>query len=132
MWLPDPGQKRYQAVKVPVGFVTDFASIPRVFWLLLRPDGSYTHPAIVHDYLYWTQTTSREDADDIFRIMMEDFSIEKATATTIHSAVRLFGEAAWDNNAKLRAAGEKRILKLFPEDPLTTWEDWKRRPDVFE
>lgn len=132
MWLPDQGQERYQAVSVPVGFVTDFASIPRVFWSVLRPDGSYTHPAIVHDYLYWTQTILREDADDIFRIMMEDFSIGAATVTTIYSAVRLFGEAAWDNNAKLRLAGEKRILKLFPEDPRTTWEDWKRHPGVFE
>src|SRR5262249_26219157 len=124
--------ERYRSVNVPIGFVTDFASIPRIFWSLLRPDGRYTHPAIVHDYLYWTQTTSREDADEIFRIMMEDFSIGTVIITTIHSAVRLAGGMAWDSNAKLRAGGEKRILKRFPEDPRTTWEDWKRRPDVFE
>src|SRR5262245_60709692 len=59
LWLPDPGQERLQPVNVPAGFVTDFASIPRAFWSLLRPDGRYTHPAIVHDYLYWTQTAPR-------------------------------------------------------------------------
>jgi hypothetical protein len=34
-WKPNPGQERYNAVTVPVGFVTDFASIPRAFWSLL-------------------------------------------------------------------------------------------------
>ena len=131
VWLPDPGQQRFRPVNVPVGFVTDFASIPRVFWSALRPDGNYTHPAIVHDYLYWTQSTSRDDADDIFRIMMEDFSIDRVTSTTIYSAVRLFGGTAWDGNAKLRASGEKRLLKQFPDDPRTTWESWKQKPGVF-
>jgi hypothetical protein len=55
-WKPHPDQRdRYSSVTVPVGFVTDFASIPRVFWSLLRPDGVYTYPAIVHDFLYWEQ-----------------------------------------------------------------------------
>jgi Protein of unknown function (DUF1353) len=131
VWLPDPGQQRFRPVNVPVGFVTDFASIPRIFWSALRPDGNYTHPAVVHDYLYWTQSTSREDADDIFRIMMEDFSISAVTSTAIYSAVRVFGGIAWDDNAKLRASGEKRVLKKFPDDPLTTWKDWKQKPEVF-
>ena len=30
-WTPNPGQDAYKAVTVPTGFVTDFASIPRVF-----------------------------------------------------------------------------------------------------
>ena len=74
-WLPDKGQEHLKPVNVPVGFVTDFASIPRIFWSVLPPDGKYTHPAIVHDYLYWTQRGPREDADQILKIMMEDFSV---------------------------------------------------------
>jgi Protein of unknown function (DUF1353) len=131
IWLPDKGQEQLKSVNVPVGFVTDFASIPRIFWSLLPPDGKYTHPAIVHDYNYWTQTRPREDADQILKIMMEDFSVGAATTTAIYSAVRTFGGRAWDSNAKLKANGERRILSKFPEDPLTTWEDWKKRPDVF-
>lgn len=38
-WTPNPGQDAYGAVAVPTGFVTDFASIPRIFWSALRPDG---------------------------------------------------------------------------------------------
>lgn len=131
IWLPDKGQEHLKSVNVPIGFVTDFASIPRVFWSVLPPDGKYTHPAIVHDYLYWTQAAPREDADQILKIMMEDFSVNGVTVGLIYSAVRTFGGSAWDNNAKLKASGERRTLKTFPEDPLTTWEQWKKRPEVF-
>ena len=34
-------------------------------------------------------------------------------------------------NAQLRQNGEKRTLKLFPSDPTISWDDWKKRPDVF-
>ena len=132
-WTPNPDQAaKYQAVEVPAGFVTDFASIPRVFWSLLRPDGSYTYPAIVHDFLYWTQTRPRETADDeIFWYGMQDFGITRAMLTTIYQAVHQLGGPAWSGNAKLKAAGEKRILKRFPDDPRATWADWKKQPDVF-
>lgn len=39
-------------VHVPVGFVTDFASIPRLFWNILPPTGWYGAAAVVHDYCY--------------------------------------------------------------------------------
>src|SRR5690348_11529740 len=52
-WAPNPGQESHKPVKVPIGFVTDFASIPRVFWTMLPKDGLYTYPAIIHDFLYW-------------------------------------------------------------------------------
>jgi hypothetical protein len=42
-WKPNPGQEKYEAVNVPTGFVTDFASIPRVFYSVLRPDGEYAY-----------------------------------------------------------------------------------------
>jgi len=131
-WYPNPDQKKdYPTVIVPVGFVTDFASIPRVFWSSFRPDGIYTYPAIIHDYLYWTQTVPRETADNIFKLAMEDFQIDRATISIIYSCVRVGGGKAWVNNARLKAAGEKRILKRFPEDPIIRWKEWKAMPDVF-
>jgi hypothetical protein len=97
-WTPNPGQETFQPVTVPIGFVTDFASIPRVFWSLLRPDGKYTYPAIVHDYLYWTQTRPREAADEILKFGMEDFAVEASAA--IYEAVHFFGGGAWLYNAQ--------------------------------
>jgi hypothetical protein len=130
-WKPAPGYESLPQVEVPKGFVTDLASIPRLFWSLLRPDGEYTYPAIIHDYLYWIQPIKREKADLVFRLAMEDFRIDAATAFVIYNAVRLGGGPAWQSNADQRARGERRILKRFPEDPRVNWDEWKKEPDVF-
>ncbi|TKB69473.1 MAG: DUF1353 domain-containing protein [Nitrospira sp.] len=130
-WTPNPGQERYAAVTVPKGFVTDFASIPRIFWSALRPDGEYAYAAVVHDYLYWTQTRSREEADQILKMAMEDFKISALTVGAMYSAVRVGGGSSWDGNAQKKSQGEKRILAKFPQDPRMKWEDWKQRPGVF-
>lgn len=37
-------------IEVPPGFVTDGATIPRLFWALLPTWGSYSRAAAVHDY----------------------------------------------------------------------------------
>ena len=39
-------------VHVPVGFRTDFASIPRFLWSLIPPTGFYGKAAVIHDQLY--------------------------------------------------------------------------------
>jgi hypothetical protein len=131
-WKPNPGPQRYESVIVPKGFVTDFASIPRLFWSALRPDGEYAYAAVVHDYLYWSQTRSRDEADHIFKIAMEDFKIGALTVEAMYRAVRVGGASSWDGNAQKKSQGEKRILAKFPQDPRITWEDWKQRPGVFE
>jgi hypothetical protein len=131
-WKPNPDQTGYQAVSVPVGFVTDFASIPRPFWSIFPPDGLYTYPAIVHDYLYWTQNTSKDVADKIFQFGMADLGVSPATIAILYTAVNLAGNAAWNENARLKASGEKRILKVFPDDPRTRWEAWKKTSEHFE
>jgi hypothetical protein len=131
-WKPNEQQKgRLAAADVPPGFVTDFASIPRAFWSALRPDGEYAFAAVVHDYLYWMQDRSREEADETFKIAMQDFEIASRTVAVVYGAVRQFGNFAWTKNARSKRAGEKRILKAFPEDPRITWQQWKSRPGVF-
>jgi hypothetical protein len=131
-WTPNPGDsQRFEPVTVPVGFVTDFASIPQVFWSVLRPDGEYTYPAIIHDYLYWTQTRSRFEADAIFKVAMSDFELDGPVNSTIYTAVRLGGFASWRSNATAKAQGEKRVLRVFPNDPRIRWDDWKKRTAVF-
>ncbi len=130
-WRPGDGQSRYPPVVVPTGFVTDLASIPRVFWSVLRPDGEYAYAAVIHDYLYWVQTTTRQDADSIFRFCMQDFHLSPRTIATIYDAVRAFGGSSWDGNATLKRGGERRILTHYPDDPTVRWSDWKRDPHNF-
>lgn len=132
-WKPSGDQiGRYDRVDVPSGFVTDLTSIPRAFWSMLRPDGEYTYSAIVHDYLYWEQSRSRQVADEILKLGMEDLRIDWLTIEAIFKAVRAGGSSAWSQNATLRANGERRILKQLPESPLVTWQEWKQKPGVFD
>lgn len=35
-------------IRVPKGFVTDLASIPRALWSVFPPDGDYAKAAVVH------------------------------------------------------------------------------------
>jgi hypothetical protein len=131
-WTPNLSETgKYQAVEVPTGFVTDFASIPPIFYSVLRPDGEYAYAAVIHDYLYWTQTGPREDADEILKLAMQDLKVGSTKLTAIYEAVRHFGGKAWNDNARLKSQGEKRILVKFPDDPTTNWEDWKKQPGVF-
>jgi hypothetical protein len=62
---------------------------------------------------------------------MTDLKVGYATRLAIYKGVRWRGGSAWDANAKLKAGGEKRVLKKYPEDPVTTWAEWKQRPGVF-
>jgi hypothetical protein len=131
-WKPSGDRGRNLApVEAPAGFVCDLASIPRTFWSLLRPDGEYVYAAILHDYMYWTQIGSREDADDTFQLAMQEFDVWPSVAAAIYHGTRIFGQNAWDRNRELAKNGEKRLLKRFPTDPRTRWSDWKKDPDVF-
>jgi hypothetical protein len=132
-WKPNADQTgKLPSVTVPVGFVTDFASIPRAFWSLLRPDGNYAYAAVIHDFLYWTQALPRDKSDLIFKLAMQDFEIGTSQVTTIYAGVRAGGDGPWKENCKLKAGGERRILKAFPKDPRIRWEDYKKRREVFK
>jgi hypothetical protein len=131
VWAPNPGQP-YRPVNVPVGFVTDLASVPSWAWSSgIRPEGRYAYAAIIHDYLYWTRERPRKEADEIFLMAMVDSKVDEDLRQRIYTAVRRFGRNAWENNASLKANGERRILRRFPEDFTISWEEWKRQPDVF-
>lgn len=118
-------------VLVPKGFVTDLASIPPIFYSLLRPDGEFAYAAIIHDYLYWEQAGVRAQADEILKAAMQDLGVNRLKIEAIYAAVSAKGQKAWDENKRLKEEGEKRILAEFPPNAGISWDDWRRRPGVF-
>lgn len=82
-----------EKITVPAGFVTDFASVPRIFWNILPPWGQYGKAAIIHDYLYYTKEYPKKKADRIFLEAMKVLNVPLATRTIMYSAVVLFGKA---------------------------------------
>jgi len=87
-------------ITVPVGFTTDFASIPQLFWALLPPDGKYTAAAVVHDYLYFTQTRTRLVSDRIFLEAMKVLKVNVFKRLIMYRAVRTFSWIPWNRHAK--------------------------------
>ena len=87
---------------VPAGFVTDFASVPRLFWPILPPYGKYGKAAVLHDYLYRTGAVERKEADLIFKEAMEVLGVKRWKSSILFWAVRLFGEAKFNHNTKER------------------------------
>jgi hypothetical protein len=57
---------------VAPGFVTDFASVPRIAVWLIPRFGRYTRAAIVHDWLCQRMPVDPVDVDGIFRRIMRE------------------------------------------------------------
>lgn len=84
-----------EVIVVPVGFETDFASVPRPLWWLFPPYGPWAKAAIIHDRLYSTREKTREECDNIFLEAMAVLSVPVVTRKLMYWAVRLFGRAAY-------------------------------------
>lgn len=102
MWRVERGFEFYVGsedsgarISVPEGFETDFASVPRIFWTILPPDGEYTQAAVLHDYLYNTKKFSRKYSDDIFLMAMEALGVALWKRNIMYRAVRMFGWRPW-------------------------------------
>jgi len=89
-----------EIIIVPEGFHTDLASIPKIFWPILPPDGPYGKAALVHDYCYRFACYNRKRSDEIFLEGMEVLKVEEWKQTTMFHSVRLFGWHAWNKRRK--------------------------------
>ncbi len=116
-------------IKVPKGFVTDFASIPKALWSFgLSPHGNYSRAAVVHDYLYWTQRCTRDQADRLLVIAMKESGVGGFDEFVIYQGVDRAGGSAWKDNAKEAAAGLPRFVPekyLQPADPNVKWAPYR-------
>jgi len=95
-------EKGGEEITVPLGFETDFASVPRLFWIIIPPDGIYTQAAVLHDYLYSkagkliNKNYTRRESDGIFLQAMQILGVSWWRRVTMHRAVRGFGWKPWN------------------------------------
>lgn len=105
-------QGERQTFVVPVGFVTDFASVPRILMSLVPPIGTWTRAAVLHDWLCTVGIelglVSSRDADGIFRRVMREEGVNFVLRWLMWVAVRW---AAFNND--LRRPGTWRDLTLM-------------------
>lgn len=84
-----------EVVAVPEGFITDFASVPRIPVAFLLAGGYGRMAAVIHDYLYTTHQVSRETADSIFREALLAMGEPAWRVELMWMGVRVGGEGPW-------------------------------------
>jgi uncharacterized protein DUF1353 len=116
------------SLTVPVGFVTDLASIPPALESFIQQNGPSLLPAVVHDYLYWKQTCTRDQSDQILLLAMIEHAVPEAQRFAIYQAVHFAGMFAWDENARSRRVGLVRILPPDRQkiDANTLWPSYQQ------
>lgn len=83
-------------IRIPAGYRSDFASVPRVLWWFIPPHGFSAEASVIHDYLYDNQIGSRLDADlkfyrDLFLV------VPRWQSFVMFASVRAFAQKWWDN-----------------------------------
>ena len=91
--------KPNQWVTVPAGYLTDGASVPKVFWNIIPPWGKYGQAAVVHDlvceYLQVVQdglplSVSRAYCDSILNEAMQYLEVPTAKRRMIYWSVSAY------------------------------------------
>ena len=91
-------------IKIPAGFETDLASIPKIFWSWIPPCGKHSFSAVIHDYLYCMHEVesngviipfTKKQADEVFYNKMVYYGVPKLRAKMMYYAVRAFGRKYW-------------------------------------
>jgi hypothetical protein len=109
--FPNPyGVPKKLLVRIPAGFQTDGASIPRAFQGLVgRPfDTAFRAAALVHDWLYYIHTTAlkpvdRAEADACLLALLGINGVCWMSRHAIYRAVRMAGWGYWENDVNDRA-----------------------------
>lgn len=93
-------------VVIPVGYMTDLATVPFPVSMLFPKSGKWNHAAVVHDYLcdHGRETYSQEDIDKAFLKIMELTGVNKIKRTLAYRSVKRFQQ--------LEAIKDGRIYSL--------------------
>lgn len=91
------------SITVPAGFVTDFASVPRLPIAHLLAANCGHEAAVIHDYLYHTHQVPRSAADAVFREALLAGGEPGWRVWLMWAGVRIGGSGPWD------ADGQKQL-----------------------
>lgn len=100
-------------ITIPDSFRTDLATVPRIFWALIPPHGTYEKAAVLHDFgceslKDGTCVLSSRDVDGLFRRVMREEGVGLVLRWVMWLGVR-FGALA----SSARRPGISRDLPLM-------------------
>jgi len=84
-------------IKIPEGFITDGASIPKFAYSIIGSPwtGKYAKISVVHDFLYKKHLYPRKVSDKIFLNGMKILGVSWWRRRIMYTAVRLGGRFCW-------------------------------------
>jgi len=90
---------KYSKYKVPVGYISDGSSIPRLFWVSIGSPflPEFRSASIVHDYLYSKGIGKRKEADKIYRELLKCNHVVWWRRNIQYIILRLFGWITFRN-----------------------------------
>lgn len=99
-------------VVVPAGFVSDFASVPRLPFLYWLAAGKFQAAAVLHDWFYRTDTEdiTRATADALLAEAMQALGYWKIRAWFVWLGVRLGGYWSYDTRSTRSTAVQPATL----------------------
>jgi hypothetical protein len=85
-----------EKITVPTGFVSDLATVPRIFWAVFPPDSTYSQAAVLHDWICKhkgrvERNYDYKQASYIFYESMLVLDVSKITANIMYYGVLIFG-----------------------------------------
>lgn len=83
-------------ITIPQGFVTDFASVPRLLWGVIIPVGRHNLAVLIHDWLYDNKHISRSFADKEMLYWLKKTGCSSLKSYAMYLAVRLGGRSWWE------------------------------------
>lgn len=89
-----------EVITVPVGFYTDFASVPRIGIIYAMLGDCAHEPAVIHDWLYYSAITDRKTADNVLLEAMTAMNLPAWRRWPIYWGVRAGGWYAWNDHRK--------------------------------
>jgi hypothetical protein len=106
-----------KTVTAPAGFVTDFASVPRILGIYDLEGGRCNKAATIHDLLYTLGSAGamqidRATADAVLREAIRASGYSAATAAIFYAAVRAGGASHWKAPNQPQPAGVAGELNL--------------------
>jgi len=75
----------------PIGFKTDFASIPRGLWNFFPKTGKHNKAAVIHDFLCDTRPFDSPTVHAIFKRALKASGVNWVSRQLMWAAVRTFG-----------------------------------------
>ncbi|EJR6247694.1 DUF1353 domain-containing protein, partial [Salmonella enterica] len=79
------------------------ATIPRIFWTILPPDGKYAKAAIIHDWMYDNALRTKKEADKIFLDGMTVLGVPRLKRKIMYWAVRWFGRGQYSQRERRKS-----------------------------